>query len=115
VATVAQVAFHKPHLYPRHPVRRAITFETNDRREHRHPVRVCGHHHHRHRFRLRGVIWKSSGQSSLREPGIAIQLVELARYDVQKSKGGSKDDGGEDEDSVARLTAGDVWLFPVVG
>ena len=99
----------------RQPIRRVFTFEKNDGRvEPRHPVRLLGHHHHRHRFRLRGVIWKPSGQLSLREPGIAIQ------YDAQKSKGRSKDDGGEDEDEdedddSARLTAGEVWLFPVVG
>jgi len=106
--------------YPRlhRPHRRAFnTRNKNVRRvDRRSLVRVRGRHHHRRRFDLRGVVWKSSGQSSFRDPCVvAVQFVDPARHDAQKSKGRDGEDEDEDEDdSVGRLTSEEAWLFPVV-
>jgi len=104
--------------------RRAFTTRTNAFRrvDRRSPVRVCGHHHDCHRFDLRGLLWKSSGQSSFRDPASLFNSSSAARHDAQKSKGRAKrsDDDDDDEDdededdSVGRLTSEEAWLFPVV-
>ena len=106
---------------PPYPPSFFYTPRTNVRRvDRRSPVRVRGHHHHRYRFDLRGLVWKSSGQCSFRDHGVAaVQFVEPARHDAQKPRGRAKrsdddDDDDDEADSVGRLTSEEAWLFPVV-